>query len=223
MSSQLDSQLDPHPDLHRALALAAGPGESAASQPAADLDRARTAVRNRRRRRFRYAVSGLTSATVVAVLVAGVVGRDDVPAPSPGDHPAVVSGAVVLVAGPLDVGAYVFEQVPQGWAVQGQRPTALTIAPTDGSVSDDPDDFQGKLVVMLDRERMYGYSVEQDGRTFHVRRGEGYTTVSVRTRADEPDGVVRIQYPDDAGWATAQMLDFLAGVRVTPEAEPGFG
>ena len=208
-------------DLRHALSLAAGPGESAASEPAGDLARAQQAARVRRRRCLRFAVSGLTSVTVVAVLVAGVVGTNGPAAP---DRPSVVSDRVTLVAGPLAVTPYVFDRVPQGWEVQGQTPTALTIAPSDGSVSDDPDDFVGKLVVTYDRQRMYGDPVELGGRTFHVAASDDdYTTVSVHTTDSEPRGVVRVQYPVDAGWQTSQMLEFLAGVTVTDGARPGVG
>lgn len=212
----------PDTDLHRALALAAGPGESSASEPGGDLGRAQQALRVRRRRRFRYAVSGLTSVAVVAVLVTSVLDGDR--GPAPGQHQSVISDRVTLVAGPLAVAPYVFDRVPEGWEVQGQSPSALTIAPADGSVSDNPDDFVGKLVVMFDREAMYGDPVEHDGRTFHVATGsDDYTTVSVRTTGTEPSGVVRVQYPDDAGWEIAQMLDFLGGVTVTGKARPGVG
>lgn len=210
------------PDLHRFLTLAAGPGESPASEPTGDLPRARQALRLRRRRRFRWAVSGLSSVAVVAVLVAGALG-DDAPA-GPGQRHSVTGDRVALVAGPLEVAPYVFDRVPEGWEVQGQSPSALTIAPSDGSVSEEPNDFVGKLVVMFDRQGLYGDPVEHDGRTFHVAAGgDGYTTVSVRTTAGEPAGVVRVQYPDDAGWEVAQMLDFLAGVTVTGQARPGVG
>lgn len=215
MTTDLDPDLDPA--LRHALALAAGDGESAASEAAGDLARAQHAARVRRRRRLRYAVSGLTTAAVVAVLAvlaSGVVS----------DRPSVVGDRVTLVAGPLAVTPYVFDRVPEGWEVQGQSPTALTIAPSDGSVSADPDVFVGKLVVMYDQQAMYGDPVELDGRTFFVAEGgDDYTTVSVRTTDSEPSGVVRVQYPADAGWRTSQMLEFLAGVTVTDEARPGVG
>lgn len=205
-------------DLRDALTLAAGPGESAASEPAGDLARAQQAARVRRRRRFRLAVSGLTTAAVVAVLVSGVTSRVT------SDSPTAVDDRVTLVAGPLAVAPYVFDRVPEGWEVQGQSPTALTIAPSDGSVSADPDVFVGKLVVMYDQQALHGDPVELDGRTFFVAEGgDDYTTVSVRTTDSEPRGVVRVQYPVDAGWRTSQMLEFLAGVTVTDEARPGVG
>ncbi len=214
------------PDLHRVLALAAGPGESAVSEPGGDLARAQQALRVRRRRRFRYAASAMTTVAVVAVLLAGALGgggTGTTPTPPDGRGP-VVSDRVTLAGGPLAVAPYVFDQVPVGWHVQGQSPTALTIAPSDGSVSEDPDDFIGKLVVMFDRQQLHGEPVAHDGRTFHVAVGDDdYTTVSVRTTRAEPAGVVRVQYPVHAGWEIAQMLDFLAGVTVTDEARPGVG
>ncbi|WP_210651022.1 hypothetical protein [Nocardioides sp. SYSU D00065] len=215
-------------DLRSALSLVAdGPTPGAAhtdpsAGPAADLDRARASARARARRRSRLAATGATAA-VMTVLLA--VTLDEAPGGSgPGDAPAAVTAAQVrLVAGPLDVAPYVFDRVPDGWVVQGQRPMSVTIVPPDGSVSDHPDDFRGKLVILFDRNGLYGTPTTYDGRSFHVSRGDGYTTVSTRTTDAEPAGFVRVQYPDDTGWSDAQMLEFLDGVRVTSLAEPGLG
>ena len=35
--------------------------------------------------------------------------------------------------------------------------------------------------------------------------------------------MVRIQYPAGAGWTADTMLEFLAGVHVGPDAQPGLG
>ena len=53
--------------------------------------------------------------------------------------------------------------------------------------------------------------------------GGGYTTISTLTGVDEPDGVVRIQYPSDTGWTREAMLEFLAGVHVGAGAQQGLG
>lgn len=57
---------------------------------------------------------------------------------------------ITLVAMPLDAAPYTFDLTPQGWSVQAQKPTAVTIAPDDDSTSSDPDDFEGKLVITFD-------------------------------------------------------------------------
>ena len=63
-----------------------------------------------------------------------------------------------------------------------------------------------------------------NGRSFWVSdQGGDITTVSTRTVDGEPAGMVRIQYPSDAGWTHDTMLGFLAGVHVGPGARPGLG
>ncbi len=47
--------------------------------------------------------------------------------------------------------------------------------------------------------------------------------MATRTRGDEPTGVVRIQYPRDAGWDEDSMLAFLASVHVGDSARLGVG
>jgi hypothetical protein len=69
-----------------------------------------------------------------------------------------------------------------------------------------------------------GARVLTEDRVFWIRAGDsGYTTVATRTRADEPPGVVRVQYPDEAGWSNDTMLAFLGSVHVGPGALPGQG
>ncbi|HEY0948942.1 hypothetical protein [Nocardioides sp.] len=189
--------------------------------PEEDLARARRAARVRRRRRFRAGLAGLAVASVLGVGIANVVGDA-----GGSDEPTtrVAPGTVQLVAKRFDATPYTFDLTPRGWSVQGQRPQAVTIAPDDGSASDDPDDFIGKLVIMFDANPPSGDAVERDGRTFWVHdSGSGYTTMATRTRGDEPAGVVRIQYPRDAGWDEDSMLAFLASVHVGDTARLGLG
>ena len=182
--------------------------------PVDDLARARRAARTRTLRRVRLAV---VTAAVVVVSAVGLNRPADDPAP-----PAA-GGHVQLVAATFDADPYTFDLTPSGWHVQSQNAFAVTIAPDDGSTSDDPDVFIGKLVIMFDQNPLSGASVVVDGRRFWVHSDSDYTTLSTSTRQDEPPGVVRIQYPDEAGWTRASMLAFLGSVHVGPGALPGLG
>lgn len=186
--------------------------------PTDDLARAQGAARARTRRRFRAGLAGLAVASVLGVGAATVLDDADQ------QTSQVSPGGVELVAQQLDAAPYTFDLTPRGWSVQGQRPQAVTIAPDDGSTSKEPDDFVGKLVIMFDANPPSGDAVELDGRTFWVSdSGAGYTTMATRTRGDEPAGVVRIQYPRDAGWDEDSMLAFLASVHVGDSARLGVG
>ena len=99
----------------------------------------------------------------------------------------------------------------------------FTIVPDDGSTSSDPNVFVGKLVIMFDANPPDGRVVDHDGRRFWVSGDSGYTTLATRTEGDEPDGVVRIQYPTGAGWDESSMVDFLGSVHVGPGARQGLG
>ena len=188
--------------------------------PAADLARGRAAASARFRRRFRV---GLSSLAVVAVLgIASVTALDEDPA-APDGPSATAEPGVRLVAEPFDATPYTFDLTPEGWSVQGQRPSAVTIAPDDGSTSAEPDDFRGKLVIMFDANPPDGRALLADSREFWVRDGDEYTTVATRTVAGEPEGVVRIQYPADTGWDVDAMVEFLSSVHVGPLAQHGFG
>ncbi|MFC6343613.1 hypothetical protein ACFP8W_16625, partial [Nocardioides hankookensis] len=138
--------------------------------------------------------------------------------------PAVTaSSGVELVAKTFDATPYTFDLTPKGWSVQAQQPTAVTIVPDDGSTSDDPNVFVGKLVILFDANPPSGRAVDQDGRRFWVSGDSGYTTLATRSAPGEPAGVVRIQYPKGAGWDEASMVDFLGSVHVGPGARHGLG
>ena len=188
--------------------------------PVDDLARARRAARTRNGRRLRL------GAVAVAVVTISAVGLgQNTPRQTTVDPPAahVAGSQVRLVAASFDADPYTFDLTPSGWHVQSQNAFAVTIAPDDGSTSDDPDVFIGKLVIMFDQNPLSGESVVVDGRRFWVHSDSDYTTLSTSTRQDEPPGVVRIQYPDEAGWTRASMLAFLGSVHVGPGALPGLG
>ncbi|KQW53597.1 hypothetical protein ASC77_04830 [Nocardioides sp. Root1257] len=192
--------------------------ERPATDPAADLARARSAARRRTRRRFRAGLVGVASVAVLAVGVSVVVDDD-----GPGAPTVIASSGVELVAKTFEATPYTFDLTPRGWSVQAQQPTAVTIVPDDGSTSSDPDVFVGKLVILFDANPPDGRVVDRDGRRFWVSGDSGYTTLATRTTPGEPSGVVRIQYPKGAGWDEASMVDFLASVHVGPGARHGLG
>ncbi|HET6153851.1 MAG TPA: hypothetical protein VFE15_12910 [Marmoricola sp.] len=195
----------------------------------ADLARARAAARARRSRRLRAATVASALVAVAGFGVAQSVGshghapstRPDVALPGAGASPHVQP--VQLVDATFHATPYTFDLTPRGWVVQAQNPTAVTIAPADGSAGDDPDVFVGKLVILFDREPTSGTEVQHAGRSYWIGGDSDYTMISTRTRPGEPVGVVRVQYPDNAGWTRASMLAFLASVHVGPGASPGLG
>lgn len=229
------NHLDPTPDLHDLLERVARPGDAggATTSAAADLGRARAALRHRRRRTLS---AGLGALTTLAVLGAGaavvVTGTDDpggttaAPPPHPGatTAPSPEGGQVRLVAAAFEAGPYTFDTTPQGWEVQQNGPSAVTIARV-GDPDQEPDSFVGKLVIMFDEEPLgTGERVTRDGREMaFLDHGDGYLTASVTTRDGEPQGTVRIQFPADLGWTRDTALTFLSSVRVGADAVPGVG
>ncbi|RNL77324.1 hypothetical protein [Nocardioides marmorisolisilvae] len=206
-------------DLRDLLGLAAGDARYPVD-PGADLARARTAQRDRFRRRVRLGTGALALVAVAGVgtgIAISDAGQDD-----PGSSSAAV-GRVRLVAEQLDATPYTFDLTPKGWSVQSQNADRVTIAPDGGGTSSNPDVFIGKLVILFDQNPVGGVRFEQDGRTFWLGSDSGYTTISTLTRGAEPVGVVRIQYPNNAGWTRATMVRFLASVHVGPGARPGLG
>lgn len=193
----------------------------------ADLDRARRAARSRMQRRFR---AGTASLALVATAVVGIGYAVNQPSsgssgPVAGSSPGGSRGAsdVRLVDAPFDAAPYTFDLTPKGWSVQSQNADRVTIAPDDGSTSTNPDDFQGKLVIMFDENPPSGRRVVAGGRVFWIGGDSGYTIMATRTLDDEPGGEVLVQYPNDAGWTRETMLEFLGSVHVGPGARPGLG
>jgi len=206
-------------DLNTLLERAAGPA-TARVDAYADLTRGHRALSRTRRRRAAAGLLGVATAGVVGVGAVRLVQPESV-----GPHRAVEStrtGGISFLAQPFEAGPYTFDATPEGWEVQGVHATAVTIARV-GFPDQDPDSFLGKLVILFDGNPLTGEQVTYLGRTVYVTNDAGYTTMSTRTRADEPAGVVRIQYPDDAGWTRDTMLAFLAGVHVGPGAQQGVG
>jgi hypothetical protein len=191
-----------------------------------DLARAHSALRRRRTWR-----AGAASLAVVAVVGAGVglsslvdgAGPDGTRiAAQPSSGPASVDVRdIELVASDLEVGPYVLGKIPDGWEVQAEDP--VVIAPTDGSVTPDPNDFRGKLVVLYELNPIGpGDTVIWGDKSFKMRGDSGYRAIVRRTGGDEPAGIVVVQYPEDA-WTQDLMLEFAAAVKVTDKATAGVG
>jgi hypothetical protein len=194
-----------------------------AADPLDDLARARVARTARNRRRFRVGLAGLTVTAVLGVGVGVVLGdagesRDSGAGGSQGQ-----SSSVRLVAERFDATPYTFDLTPVGWSVQGENPYAVTIAPDDGSVSTNPDDFVGKLVILFDANPPNGRLTSFKGREVWVQESSDYVTMATRARDSEPAGIVRIQYPRKTGWDTSSMQAFLTSVHVGDTAQHGQG
>ena len=209
-------------DLNTLLERAAGPA-TAPVDAHADLTRGHRALSRTRRRRGALGLVGVAAAGVVGVGVARFTEPGgDVAADKTQTRQQKGSTGITFLAQPFEAGPYTFDQTPEGWEVQGAYPQGVTIAPV-GFPDQEPLSFVGKLVIMFDANPPTGEQVELDRRTFWVQRSDGYTTISTRTQAAEPAGVVRIQYPSDTGWTQDTMLTFLAGVHVGAGAQQGLG
>lgn len=187
--------------------------------PAEDLARAHAASRARTSRRIQLGSVGLALA---AVVTAGLLQSINEPSPS-SELTSPQAGSVRLVAQTFTADPYTFDLTPSGWSVQDTNPYRVTIAPDDGSASDEPDDFVGKLVVMFDQTPPEGKQVALDGRDFWIRYGDDSLTVMTATRRDEPPGTVRIQYIGESKWSPVALMKFLGSVHVGAGALPGNG
>ena len=188
----------------------------------ADLARARTAWQRRRRIRSLAAVGSLVAVGVLAVGVAGSGVLDRAP-----QHDSAVvdpdsDDSISLVAASVEAGPYTFGKLPEGWTVQGIRPSTVTIA-QQGDDDQHPDSFLGKLVIMYDQNPLSGEQTVVNGRTFFTRGDSGHTTIAVATEAGQPAGEVLVQFPDSAGWSHDMMIEFLDAVEVNASARPGLG
>jgi hypothetical protein len=233
-------------DLNTLLERAAGPA-TAPVDAHADLGRGRAAVSRTRRRRTAVGLVGLAAAGVVGVGAQQYAGRHDLavdatqhrgpssPTGDPSHATATDTGKdaqIVLLARPTAVGAFSFDQVPEGWEPQDAPPgdpgvsaalgTNLVTFATAGFPDKYPENFLGKLVVMFNRSGTFGEKREVDGRTFWINTSGGgpYTQLYVHTRAGEPEGVLNVQYPDHTGWTQDAMIAFLDGIHLGPGASP---
>src|SRR6266542_3605059 len=181
----------------------------------ADLRRGRAALARRRHGRvIRFSVAG------------NLGGTDGNTGPAPSSRIGTNTGTdrstpVRLVAyhgEQLD--GFIVDQVPQGWYLQGSNTFRLTVAPQGDTTS--PDDFVGKLVVML-----VSSSAPQElpkGEPVKVGEFDGVVTDDTLTYEDDAGHLVQIQALQTAlGWTNEQLASFAEGVQVTSHAQPGVG
>lgn len=114
--------------------------------------------------------------------------------------------------------------MPEGWFLQGSSPFSLTIAPEGDDTH--PDDFVGKLVVMLlsrdaKQELPRGEPVEVGDEDGVVSRTGG--PGAVLTYEDGEGHFVQVQSPKVLGWTNDQLARFAEGVEVTVNARQGQG
>jgi hypothetical protein len=202
-------------------------GDAASPTPDVVADDVRRGRRALVRQRYAQAGAGLllTGAAVVTgiVLVPQLV---DEPAQTqvavPGAGGSAQPAAVALV--PFDQGAHPKPispgLVPAGWSVMGTA-FALVIAPAGSTTS--PDDFQGKLVVMVSPDQ----TVAPGATMVDVAGAPGTVSVEDGTQIliYTPDGSrqVVVQAPAALGWDDATLARFAAAVTVSADAQAGRG
>jgi hypothetical protein len=139
--------------------------------------------------------------------------------------PVKPAGKIALVAwlGAQPPG-YQVREMPKDWVVQGSTPYVLTIAPPSDR-DKNPDDFIGKLVVMLQSSSVtspptLGTRQPVNGRPgmFDVQDGTQILTFQVAN-----GNWVVIQAPVTLGWDSAELAQFASGVTVLAAAQPGAG
>ncbi len=200
----------------------------------ADLERGRVALARRRRgRTIGWGIAGITALVVAAAaIVAGNLGgtpdetRSSAAPRTGGPASAPAHGSSVrLVAYNGDqLEGFVVDQVPEGWFLQGSNAFRLTVAPQGDTTS--PDDFEGKLVVMLlsssaPQHLPQGDPVKVGGNDGVVSHQGPADTL---TYADDAGHFVQIQAWSSAlGWTNEELAAFAEGVQVTSDAQPGVG
>jgi hypothetical protein len=201
----------------------------------ADLRRGRAALARRRRgRAIRLSVAGTAAAALVGTtIVAGNLGRTDEttgPATSPsigvnqGSGPDRGTSVRLVAYDGEQLDGFTVDQVPEGWYLQGSNAFSLTIAPQGDTTS--PDDFVGKLAVML-----LSSSAPQklpEGDPVKVGDNDGVVTpgppADTLTYEDGAGHFVQIQaWTAPLGWTNEQLASFAEGVQVTSQAQPGVG
>jgi hypothetical protein len=205
----------------------------------ADLRRGRAALaRSRHRRMIRSSVVGAAATTI---LIGGLIAAGSYVNESPGGPtnespggptnespggPTITPPQVQLVAYSGDqLEGFIVDRIPEGWYLQGSSPFALTIAP-EGTSNTHPDNFIGKLVVMLlsqdaKQQLPKGEPVDVGGNKGVVTQtGGGTTTLSYE---DGEGHFVQVQSPDVLAWTNEQLASFAEGVQVTADAQKGRG
>jgi hypothetical protein len=204
-------------------------GDAASPTPDVVADDVRRGRRALVRQRYARAGAGLllTGAAVVSgiALVPQLVdepAQTQVAVPGAGGSQTDQQAGVALVpaAGQDKGAAFSAALVPAGWRVDGSD-FALTIAPP--GLATGPDDFVGKLVVMLSPDQ----TPAADARPLRVGGADGTvsaesgTTILVYTPAGGQQVVV--QAPAALGWDDATLARFAESVAIGPAAQAGRG
>ena len=195
---------------------------------AADLVRGHAALARRRRTTGALAGVGLTLALGAGLGGVIAVQHDDSGSPvtvAPDGTPTK-GGRIMLVDydGTQPQGFEV-AKVPDGFTAQGSSAFSFTVAPVGDTSS--PDDFQGKLVVMLESKdaapnKAEGQQVSVDGAPGWIRTDpDGLATTLEYFDADGHDVVVQMWRT--VGLTDEQLVEFAAGITVTAQAQAGVG
>jgi hypothetical protein len=203
-------------------ALYGGPAASAPIDPADDLARGRSRLRQRRA----VTLAGVAAVSLGLAVIPMTLNGNSTPASS---NPPVVAAPAELPG--LDLVAYQGEQIPgyqvdstpKGWVIQGGDKFVLTIAPKNATDKDFRS-FAGKLVVMLMSKDASppttGTDQPVDGRPGRLDV-QGDTQILTYQAADERWMV--IQAPTSLGWNGDRLAEFAADVKVLTNAEAGVG
>jgi hypothetical protein len=204
-----------HDLLDRATADATGIGVDVES----DLRRGHRALTRRR--------TGWAAGVTGAVVAVGAAGYTALPQ---GTHATVVQPAGGSTsAGPrtdlLHTPYYDVPPAPPGWhLVDGNRFDVVYRKDGDTRTALDADFEQAILVYLQDRSDPVadGPAIDYDGRAFHEWSDGGAGLESMSVQLDDGDWL-RMQYPQSAGFDSADMIAFLDAVVVKEGAHAAVG
>jgi hypothetical protein len=177
-----------------------------------DVARGRAALR---RRRYRRGITGLGAVAAVAVTAVAVV------AGQPSTGPASTGLDLVAYDG-AQLPGFTVGKVPEGFVLQGSNRFSLDIArPSDHSGLDD---FQGKLVVMLQSKDAtgtpQGKAVEVNG---HPGTISTFDPAAAQLFYSDGTHEIVVQAARELGLTDAELVEFASAVTVTGEAEAAVG
>ena len=209
-----------------------GPSPGQRADPAADLARGRRMLRRRRLAGLAGVTAAVLCGALVPLALQGHARATPAAAPRPAQSRPSTAPAgsgqtrtVALVAweGTQPPG-YRVGEMPKGWVVQGSNPYRLTIAPAHDP-STNPDDFIGKLVVMLQSRDVTSPPTQGTAQPVNGRPGmfdvQGNT--QILTFQIVGGQWVVIQAPVSLGWNSAELAQFARGVQVLVTAQQGRG
>jgi hypothetical protein len=189
----------------------------------------------RGRRRATVAAAGASAAVVAAAVTAVIVvparppHQSAVPgnqapapawtAPKPSSPaPTVAPKATRLVPAPAVPAAakLTLGVLPAGWMYLGASPSNTTYSDHAGS----PDDFAGKLVVLLGDSGQAQHPIKIGGHAAAIWTSTGFTIVEIWLG---PQRYLTVQVPPSLKLTRTQLVQLGASVTVRPGAAPGHG